>query len=159
MKDAIFYSNYCSYCKQLLELLEKKNVKAKFIPICVDNRHLNLPKSIQQVPTMIVDNKFYVGQQCFDYIMKTYKDEQINTWDFQEMANFSSGYSFIEDDSNSSVQQGFVYLNQPSEKIVTPKEGSSKNQSLDSLMQKRKQQYSNQFQRMGGGGSNNMIIN
>ena len=114
---------------------------------------------------MIIDNKFHVGQQCFEYIMKTYKDEKINTWDFQEMSGFSSGYSFIEEDSNSSVQQGFVYLNKPTDKIVTPKEGSSQNQSLDSLMQKRKQQYSNQFERMGGngggggGGNRNIIIN
>ena len=103
MKDAIFYSNYCSYCKQLLELLEKKSIKNKFVPICIDSPNIRLPKMIQQVPTLIIDNKLLVGQNAFEFIMKNFKDEIVETWDGGEMGNFSTAYSYIEEDKTTPM--------------------------------------------------------
>ena len=152
MKDAIFYSNYCSYCKQLLELLEKKSIKNKFVPICIDSPNIRLPKMIQQVPTLIIDNKLLVGQNAFEFIMKNFKDEIVETWDGGEMGNFSTAYSYIEENENDkNLLQNFNYLDKPAAKIVTPKDTGGVTKSIDQLMQQRQQEYSK-------GSNNNMTF-
>ena len=159
MKDAIFYSNYCSYCKQLLELLEKKSIKNKFVPICIDSPNIRLPKMIQQVPTLIIDNKLLVGQNAFEFIMKNFKDEIVQTWDGGEMGDFSTSYSYIEEDkNNNNLLQSFNYLDKPTAKIVTPKDTGGATKSIDQLMQQRQQEYNKGGNNMAFRQNNNIVV-
>ena len=120
MKDAVFYSNYCSYCKQLMELLEKKNLKMAFIPICIDNPSLKLPSSITEVPTLLQRGKLYIGEKAFEYILSTHNGSNIDSWQSNEMGGFSTKYAYIDDNLNNNQMQNFDTINISSSSIITP---------------------------------------
>lgn len=65
----LFYSNYCSNCKEFVQLLYKSPFFEKFQKICVDNNP-KIPKEITLIPCIVVPrmNKPLVGTEAFHWL-------------------------------------------------------------------------------------------
>ena len=78
----LFYSNYCSNCKEFVSLLYKSPFFENFKKICVDNNP-KIPKEITSIPCIIVPKilKPLVGSEAFHWLRgmnQMYLKEQEN---------------------------------------------------------------------------------
>lgn len=65
----LFYSNYCSNCKEFVQLLYKSPFFENFQKICVD-KNPKIPKEITSIPCIIVPRlpKPLVGSEAFHWL-------------------------------------------------------------------------------------------
>ena len=69
-KDIIFYSNFCTFSKDVINRISKTPLNDNMVYICVDDRNINLPPFVQAVPTIyltgekkiIVDDNGYISE-------------------------------------------------------------------------------------------------
>lgn len=123
----LFYSNHCSSCQMLLDQINRYNKKSLFKLVNVErvlSKGLKLPKDVQSVPTLLINNTYINGKKLFDYLLlpnrgilfaTEAKNTQENTTSNTQMNNndpmafgFSQSstseiYAFIEDDDNSEL--------------------------------------------------------
>lgn len=150
-KDLLFYSNYCEYCKHLLSLIIKKNIRDYFILVCVDKKELKIPAFIEKVPSIFTfKRELYTDDditQYIDHLAKSLIKENDDILPFMfETGINSSQYTFITNDGNdyesagyskddSIIKNNFVSLN-IDQKIVTPidKEADNKSSKFDSAI-------------------------
>lgn len=153
-KDLLFYSNYCEYCKNLLNLVIKKNIRDAFILVCVDKKELKIPAFIEKVPSILTSRReLYTDEaipQYIDSITRSVLKEPNDILPFMfETGINSSQYTFITNDGNDYesaayskddfiMKNNFVSLN-TDQKIVTPvdKEADSKSSKFDSSILER----------------------
>lgn len=122
-KDLIFYSNYCEYSKEVLTMLTKRNLRSKFLLICIDNGKYKIPPIITSVPTILTSDfsTIYTDVNITKYIDNKYpitkQEQEIQTFSW-EGNNYSDTYSLLEDDdiTNSAIggnmsSKGFTFLN------------------------------------------------
>jgi|TARA_B110000914_G_C15474228_1_gene452258 glutaredoxin-related protein len=76
-----YYSNQCKYCKELLEEINRFNIRSdKIVLINIDENRKNIPPQIQRVPTIFDrdDSKIYVGEEAFTFITNMIKQSTVN---------------------------------------------------------------------------------
>lgn len=153
-KDLLFYSNYCEYCKNLLSLIIKKNIRDFFILVCVDKKELKIPAFIEKVPSILTSRReLYTDEaipQYIDSLAKSLVKENTDILPFMfETGINSSQYTFITNDGNDYesaafskddiiMKNNFVPINNE-QKIVTPvdKEADNKSSKFDSSILER----------------------
>ena len=42
-KDIIFYSNFCTYCKEVINEISKTPINDNILYVCVDDENIQLP--------------------------------------------------------------------------------------------------------------------
>lgn len=134
----LFYSNYCKYCKKFIDVLEKIPEAKYFNPVCVDKKNgkrddLVFKYKIKEVPTIIVDSRYYVGKDCFAWLSSKIKDvnSQVSSHNTRNNktilspnSNNTGNFALL----NSEIQENFAgtsnfcSLNYQ-EGIPTPEEG------------------------------------
>ena len=70
-KYNIFFSKKCQHCIELIQHIQKyiEDYNRYFKFISIDkNREITVKLKIKQIPTSIVNNKMYVGNDCFKLI-------------------------------------------------------------------------------------------
>ena len=129
----LFYSNYCSHCKQIINELNRTPNKSSVRFICIDSLEVRkkLPSNIKSVPCVILggSNKMLVGSDILVWvnsqsnsvennskidnniprnIPKQKNNEEVgpNAWHNSEMNSFSDGYSFIDIDTSTKGNGG-----------------------------------------------------
>jgi hypothetical protein len=74
-----YYSNHCKYSKELLDEINRFNIKSNKIKLyCIDNNRSNLPSLLKNVPTIIDGSTPYVGEAAFDFLTNIVKGESVN---------------------------------------------------------------------------------
>jgi hypothetical protein len=105
----LFYSEYCEYCIDVLEMIKKFNLTYINL-ICVDNE-TKLPQVVDRVPLIITpQNKTIVDDDVISYLTKLYNaslDSISALVDDQ-----SSAFSFIDEDEEKKevVKRGFNFI-------------------------------------------------
>jgi hypothetical protein len=97
-KAILFFSNYCDHSKELLGLIIKKNIKANFVLVCVDNTKYRLPDFVDRVPIIYTST----GDILYDDILFKYVESSASTEDIAPFAistsiNYSDQYSYLDD--------------------------------------------------------------
>lgn len=89
-KDLLFYSNYCDFCKEVINVLIKKNVRNRFLLVCVDTRKFDIPSFIDRVPSILNSktNEVYMDGEVYKYIDNLY----LSTIQQQEISPLFSVY-------------------------------------------------------------------
>lgn len=110
-KDIFFYSEYCDYSKEVRSQLDTYGQLPKMISVCVDDENIQLPPFLEAVPTIYLnENKsILVDESIEKYINKFKPNEQQNSigdWDSSFGASGASGFSYIEDDSQTETFDG-----------------------------------------------------
>ena len=55
-KDILFYSNFCTYCKEILNSISQTPLNENMLFVCVDDENIQLPPFITSVPTIYLIN-------------------------------------------------------------------------------------------------------
>lgn len=68
--NILFFSKQCNDCMTLIQLLQNENLIQHFKLFCVDGKYDSLPKYVQHVPTMIVNDiqQPIVGRGTFEWV-------------------------------------------------------------------------------------------
>ena len=56
-KDIIFYSNFCTYSKEIINQISKTPINDNILYVCVDDENIQLPNFIKAVPTIYLANQ------------------------------------------------------------------------------------------------------
>ena len=152
-KDIIFYSNFCTYSKEIINQISKTPINDNIIYISVDDENIELPPFIKAVPTiyLVNDKKIVVDEGITQWIKeKTSKpvDDTIQPYFGSTDNSYSSSFSTVNsDESNKPFISSFTFIGEE-QKIVTPKSDSNSNNSnnskpsnLDTLQQERQAEF------------------
>tara|TARA_B100001123_G_C14438953_1_gene681811 strand:- start:4 stop:498 length:495 start_codon:yes stop_codon:yes gene_type:complete len=126
-KDILFYSNFCTYCKEVINNISKTPLNETMLFVCVDDENIQLPPFITSVPTiyLINEKKIVVDEAIGDWVREKLSTNtpQTQTEEIQAYygtcgdsfgANFSSldntdtkpfisSYTFLGDDNGSTM--------------------------------------------------------
>ena len=126
-KDILFYSNFCTYCKEVINNISNTPLNENMLFVCVDDENIQLPPFITSVPTiyLINDKKIVVDEAIGDWIKERLStqtpqenSEEIQAYfgstgdsfglNFSSIDNndekpFISSFTFIGDDNGSSM--------------------------------------------------------
>jgi hypothetical protein len=141
-----YYSNHCKYSKELLEEINRFNIKENKIQLyCIDNNRNNLPSILKSVPTIIDGSTPYIGESAFDFLTKIVKGESINVMAVNSgvASSFSDTFVSLEGDDgfsqntdlNSSNFSSIDY-NEFSINTIKQKENNIVNTTGNDLMRK-----------------------
>jgi len=132
-KNILFYSNYCTYSKEIVATFSKLGLQKSVVFICVDDRNIRLPRFITVVPTL------YLNKQ-----KKILTDEEITNWMNEQTkkegeedlmayhgnnGGYSSSFSFLDDGGEGGFVSKYSFLESSETSIETPKEFSGSNSS------------------------------
>lgn len=127
VNNILFYSGHCPFCKEVMELIQKRDLKEYFVFVCVDqvrNRQL-MPKQIDRVPALLIksENRVIFEDAIIKFIGVP-DSEDIMPLDNQ-IGGFSEGFSFLDDDSvtgnNTPATKNFALFGQE-QRIQCPEE-------------------------------------
>ena len=52
-KHILFYSNFCEFSKEVIRDVTKKDLRSRFVFICIDDNRHKLPDIVDRVPTIV----------------------------------------------------------------------------------------------------------
>lgn len=153
--NILFYSNKCTFCKQIIHLINETDDIRSYKLICIDNNSVNFPY-IQRVPTLLISEykKPIVGINAFNWINSKNQfnkntnninlkpnnnlNPKLNTLLNDNESNKLKGstksteeYSFIEDKNDDKIE---LFYDTNNDKIHTLPEG----ERIDNNIQKKK---------------------
>lgn len=154
-KDILFYSNYCTYSKEIINNISKTPLNENMLFVCVDDSNIQLPPFITSVPTiyLINDKKIVIDEAIPEWIKDklsvsagpTVDDNEIQAYfgtcgdsfglncssiDDNELKPYISSYTFISDDNGSSMASK-----------DTRQSDSKSNINLENLQKMRNQEF------------------
>jgi hypothetical protein len=151
-KDIIFYSNFCTFCKDVINRISKTPLNDNMVYICVDDRNIKLPPFVQAVPTIYLSNekKIIIDENIDKWIQSKTQTATISNAEIDAYQNsfggFSSSFSNLGEGEDKSFSSNFTYLDQ-NISIETPQEGSTGSRNIsktyEELEQSRRIEFSN----------------
>ena len=142
MSEILYYSNYCDKCIQLLQLLNKSEVKKNINFLCIDQRiknsngtqdillkngsRIQLPDIITRVPALLLPNKGYqvlFGEQIYQHLQP------------QEITNMNTAtqnqgepdcYSFSNSGFSSVLSDKYSFLDMNSDDLSAKGNGGTR---------------------------------
>ena len=129
-KNILFYSNYCSYSKEIVSNFSKAGIQKEIVFICVDDRNIRLPKFIIVVPTLYLNKqkKILTDDQIIEWVQQN-KSSNSNEEDLMayhgNIGGYSTTFSSLEDNSETGFVSKYSFLDNNDISIETPKEFSS----------------------------------
>jgi len=158
-----FYSGFCRFSKDVLDLMTKHNIKQNFILVCVDNKNYNIPKFIDRVPSILKQTgEVFTDDELYKYIETKYKNTTIQ--DISPMMSvygnnnsYSSAFSSIqenddEDNPNylSLGRDQHTMMNSPNEDVKKTDDAAKVSKALEMLKESRNMDDKFIKQSMGG---------
>ena len=154
-KDIIFYSNYCTYSKEILNQISKTSINDNIAYVCVDDPNIQLPNFITAVPTIyLVDEKKIVVDEAISGWIKEKiskpQVEDLQAYYGSTSSSFGNQFSQIDNSDDKPFISPFTFIGEE-QKITTPDSnnvGENKAQghnSLSNQMEQMQQQRNNDF--------------
>ena len=150
-QDIYFYSNFCQYCKDVMNIMKKHNIHNNFVIVCVDNTKYKLPGFIDRVPCILKKNgEVLTDENLYDYINTrqqviepSKKNENIPGLKKEEdtispmlslygNSIYSTNFSTINENENEDNPNFFTLGKEENIISVTPETSSKKNDKSDS---------------------------
>lgn len=165
-KDILFYSNYCEYSNEMLNIIIRKNITADFMLVCVDNNKYALPSFVDRVPIVYTKlQQVLIDNDIITYINDQYPSVNEDIMPFSlGSQTYTNGYAFIEEPpATEQDNRKYSVLGQENNISVRPEmmstqtndDGSKKSKfdssMLDKFMQSRDSDLQTFKQHMNGG--------
>jgi len=155
-KDILFYSNHCTYCKEVINQISKTSINDNIMYVSVDDDNIQLPTFVKAVPTIYLVNekKIVVDEAISEWIkgkvIKPKTDDvqayygacdnsyggSFSTIDNVDTKPFISSYTFLGDEQKIETPDG--------ENIGSNNQGSVSN-SLSNNLDQMQQSRNNDF--------------
>jgi hypothetical protein len=94
-KDILFYSNFCTYSKEIINSISKTKLNNSIIYVCVDDNNIQLPPFIKAVPTIYLVNE-----------KKIVVDENITTWLKNNLSQYQNANKHTTNSPPNNQGQG-----------------------------------------------------
>ena len=161
-KDILFYSNFCTYCKEVINHISKTPLNDNMLFVCVDDENIQLPPFINSVPTiyLINEKEIVVDEAINDWIKEKLSaiapqqqsDEiqayfgmngdsyglNFSTLDDTESKPFISSFTFIGDDNGSSMAAN-------NDSRQSNRQGGARPSQFDNQLEKLQQARNQEF--------------
>lgn len=134
-KNILFYSNFCTHSKKLLEDITKSKMKDSLLFICIDDKNIQLPNFIRVVPTVyLVKNKSILTDSKISEWLKlnSNNNSEDDILAFNNSKGMSSSFSFLNDGDENIYSNKYTFITNDSS-IETPKEFNANNSVKDDL--------------------------
>tara|TARA_B100001027_G_C16103372_1_gene257132 strand:- start:127 stop:642 length:516 start_codon:yes stop_codon:yes gene_type:complete len=134
-KDIIFYSNFCTYCKEIINQISKTPINDNILYVCVDDENIQLPNFIKAVPTiyLVSQKRIVVDDAIPKWIEEKLSTSESNGNDELQAyfgqcdSSFGSSFSSLDNSEQKPyVSSSFTFIGDE-QKITTPEESSSNN--------------------------------
>jgi hypothetical protein len=153
-KDIIFYSNFCTYCKEIINEISKTPINDKILYVCVDDENIQLPNFVTAVPTIyLVEKKRIVVDEAIpkwvqEQLSKveSQSNNDIQAYFGSNDSSFGSSFSTLDNKEDKPYISSFTYIGEE-QKIETPDDSndSSSTKSRDSFQNST---MSNDYERL-----------
>lgn len=135
-RHVLFFSNYCPYCRSVLDKLSNRGTRAMFVLVCVDRRQQQLPEFVDRVPLIYTnDHKILTDESVSGFIQRiaeqslTMSDEDVIPWTMAVGSGICKSFSFLE--TNEGVYgNNYSDINQ-NQSIYTPADDSGSGKGSD----------------------------
>ena len=137
-KDIIFYSNFCTYCKEIINQISKTPINDNILYVCVDDENIQLPNFIKAVPTiyLVSQKRIVVDDAIPKWIEEKLSTSESNSsgelqaYFGQCDSSFGSSFSSLDNSEQKPfVSSSFTFIGDE-QKINTPEESSSNNNPM-----------------------------
>ena len=144
-KDIIFYSNYCTYSKEIINQISKTPINDNIIYVSVDDDNIQLPPFIKAVPTiyLVNDKKIVVDEEINDWIKSKISkpvDDTLQPYFGTCDNSYSSSCSSIDNKEMKPFISSYTFLGDE-QKIETPKDGNNSQGSKGSSQSSSQNSY------------------
>ena len=156
-KDIIFYSNFCTYCKEIINQISKTPINDNILYVCVDDENIQLPNFIKAVPTiyLVSQKRIVVDDAIPKWIEEKLSTSESNNSSGELQAYFgqcdssfgSSFWSLDNSEQKPYVSSSFTFIGDE-QKITTPEESSSNNNNPMQNNSFMKDGLSNDFEKL-----------
>lgn len=161
-KDILFYSNFCEYSNEVLNLLIRKNITNEFMMVCVDTNKYNLPSFVDRVPIIFTKTQsLLIDDNITRYINELYPSVSEDILPFalggQSLTN---QFSFLEDGALPTESgASYTLIGEDNNLMLRPesntddssnKKGKFDSSQLDKFVQDRDSDLQTFKQSMGG---------
>ena len=154
MKDILFYSNFCTYCKEIINTISKTPLNNNLMFVCVDDDNIQLPPFVTAVPTIYLVNekKIVVDEGIESWIKEklTRNEKPVENVELQPYfgsctSSFGNNFSSIDNSENKPFISSFTFLGDE-QPIQTPETNGGHQQSKSmSDFEKLQQERNNEF--------------
>ena len=155
-KDIIFYSNFCTYSKEIINQISKTPINDNILYVCVDDDNIQLPNFIKAVPTVyLVSKKRIVVDEAIpkwieEQVSKTQTNDELQAYFGQCDSSFGSAFSNLDNSEQKPfISSSFTFIGEE-QKITTPEETSSNNKNKNNMQNNSfsKSGLSNEFEQL-----------
>ena len=153
-KDILFYSNFCNYSKDVINIITKHNIRNQFMFVCVDNKKYNIPEFIDRVPSILkLSGEVFMDEHINNYLELKKKTSNNNIEEISPMTSmygnslYSTNFSTIDGAENESMDdnRNFLFIGRDQrmiqvedDKNMSSKKGGESAQAFEKLMESRK---------------------
>jgi hypothetical protein len=162
-KDIIFYSNFCTYCKEIINQISKTPINDNILYVCVDDDNIQLPNFIKAVPTiyLVSQKRIVVDDSIPKWIEeKLSKSEsqndggELQAYFGQCDSSYGSSFSNLDNSEQKPyISSSFTFIGEE-QKITTPEESSSNNNNSMQNNSFMKDGLSNDYEKLQNSRSN-----
>lgn len=162
-KDIIFYSNYCTYSKEIINQISKTKINDNILYISVDDDNIELPPFIKAVPTiyLVKEKKIVTDESIAEWIKEKLgkpKEDTLQAYFGSNDSSYASSFSTLDESENKPYISAYTFLGDE-QQIETPEEddlgGDKKNKesnnfgssNLDMLQQQRNSEFQSMSRR------------
>ena len=158
-KDILFYSNFCTYCKEVINSISNTPLNENMLFVCVDDDNIQLPPFITSVPTiyLINDKKIVVDEAIGDWIKERLSTQSPQTQSEEIQAYFGShgdsyglNFSTIDNSDDKPYISSFTFIgddNGSSMAAQTDQRQQNRNTNeFDSQLERLQQARNQEFQ-------------
>lgn len=136
-QDVLFYSKFCEYSGEVVNLLNKKGARDEFTLVCIDTIRNKLPHFVDRVPLIYtIEDMIIYDDGILQYIERKYPSlapEEISPFSLEE----NTVFSFLGgNETDDEMHKKFTLLGQE-QKIIMSKDDSNKKDKLDSAAMER----------------------
>jgi hypothetical protein len=124
-KNVLFYSRFCQYSNEVVRTLTKKDLRSRFVMVCVDNNRQQLPGFVDRVPLILTSDRIVLADDdVFRYLdaAEGPSDEPLAA---ESVGGISGDFAFLD---GSTLQGdgifGFTSFGMDTPRIHTPPDDS-----------------------------------
>ena len=143
-KDIIFYSEYCDYSKQTLELIKKYKLTDTLIMVCVDDENIKIPPFLEAVPTIYLQKSksIIIDDRITEYIEKRKPQDSsanIGDWDSSFGSNSMTNFASLDEGADDGFlgSSGCASINYDFS-VKQMDEGDFKKRTMEDLEKERR---------------------
>jgi hypothetical protein len=69
IKHVLFYSKFCQYSTDVIQVLTRKDLRARFVMVCVDGNRHQIPHFVDRVPVVLTsDKRLLTDEAVFEFV-------------------------------------------------------------------------------------------